>query len=87
MRIIFDKENKATIAIGYHNGRRIKAVCICHDGDEFNEEFGKQLVKKKWKLKANIKEQRDIYNEIKDVRNYLKYLEAESFRLYKKERD
>lgn len=72
MKIIVDKANEAIIVTGFHNGQKIKATSICCPEDEFNESFGIELTKKKWKAKktyARIKELDLIIRKIESMLN------------------
>lgn len=58
MKVISDHKNKATIAIGYHNGVEVKSVCVCKEDDIFDEKFGRKLAVKRFdqkKTKIRIK--------------------------------
>lgn len=50
MKIKVDKENKVVIAYGGYRGKRIRAVAVCKE-PVFDETFGTELAKKKYKIK------------------------------------
>lgn len=77
MKIIVDRENRATIATGYYNGKKIKSVCLCRNEDEFDEEFGIKLAKKKWKLKLTIAKRKNINRIIKNLEKLIESLSIE----------
>lgn len=53
MRIYVDKQNKCIVATGHYRGKKIKAVARCKE-DDFDEAFGTELVKKKYKIKKEM---------------------------------
>lgn len=50
MKIKVDRENKAIIAYGGYRGKRIRAVAVCKE-PVFDEAFGTELAKRKYKIK------------------------------------
>lgn len=62
MKIRVDKENKCVIAIGSCKGKRVKVVTHCKE-EKFDENFGIELTKKKYKIKKETikKELHDKY--------------------------
>lgn len=82
MKIKVDTQNKAVIAIGYYQGEKIKAVSVCHNGDTFDEQFGIELTKNKYKKKLILKkiaiakqEFNLFYNLFKEAGNYINLME------------
>lgn len=75
MKIVIDRKNKAIIATGCCNWKSIKSICLCNDEDEFNEEFGTQLVKKKWNLKHTMYRQKELDKAIRSLKRYINRLE------------
>lgn len=84
MKLKIDKKNNATIAIGWKNNRKVKAVCVCHDGDEFDEEFGKELVKEKYKLRKMQGDMRDLKAFKNELLHEIKVVDKEIDELYQR---
>lgn len=74
MRIKFDEKNKAVIAEGYVNGRRVRAVSVCSNEDTFDRDFGSALVLTKYKY-------REALAKIKNHEANIKNANAEIARL------
>ena len=54
MRIKFDERNKAVIAEGYVNGRKVRAISVCSADDTYDKEFGSELVLAKYKYREAL---------------------------------
>lgn len=65
MRIKFDDNNRAVIADGYVNGRRVKAVTVCSAEDTYDRNFGEKLVMAKYKYRETLAKIKSHESEIK----------------------
>jgi len=74
MKIKFDKKNKVTIADGYYKGKKIRAVAVCHPEDTFDEEFGSDLVKRKYKIKQDFIKMNLHESYIKKLLTFVKWI-------------
>ena len=54
MSVKVDRKNKVIIGETKFKNKKIRAIARCHDGDEFDEKFGRKLVNKKLKIKREI---------------------------------
>lgn len=71
MKIVVDKENKVVIARGTCKGKIIKAVAVCKE-QNFDENFGKELAKKKYKIKEKYTKMRWHESEIAKLKKQIK---------------
>lgn len=71
MKIKYDYENEAVVAVGYYKGQKIKAVSVCKDGDKFDPDFGAEMSKKKWKIKRTSAKISKIKQIIRELEKYI----------------
>lgn len=62
MRIVVDRKNRVCFGIGHAYGKRIKAVVRLHENDSWDEEKGKEFLKKKFKIKEAMAK-RDMHKK------------------------
>lgn len=51
MRIAVDRKNNRVIAMGTYKGKKVKAIAVCHPGDSFDEQKGREIATLKYRLK------------------------------------